>query len=305
MSSPTVFVCGATGAQGGAVSHHLAKGAKVHTVTRNDTSEASHKLRAAGASIIPGNFDDEQSLRQRIQGCTALFLNLVPDFQDESHELNQARRIIAIAKESGVQHIVYSSAFAMNEPHRLRHWDTNNLLGKTLMSKQAIKNEVCSAGFPFYTILCPGSFMSNFLLPLVRMYPGLVDKGQFTTALTPETEVAMVDPNDIGRFCAEAVLDSVRFHKAKIPLASELLTVEDILGALSRATGRRITAHFLSSEEIEEQSVMNPVILGEFAMRDIAQFADIEGMRAWGFPLGSFESFLEREMERVKQTYGF
>ncbi|PLB43977.1 putative NAD dependent epimerase/dehydratase [Aspergillus steynii IBT 23096] len=303
--TPKIFVCGATGTQGGATTHHLLqKGASVHALVRDPNSHGGQKLQEVGVTVTPGNYDDEDSLRKGLQGCAGLFLNLSPDFQNEKHEVEQARRILSIAKASGVSRIVYASAFAVNDPERLTAWDPNGFLGKIILSKQAIENEVRAAGFDSWTIIRPANFMSNYLSPLATMlYPGLVETGVWTTALLKETLVPMVDPNDIGRFAAEAILDPSRFHTKEIDLASELLTAEDILKELAQATGRQFKAHFLTEEEINAQAAVNPMIKGQLGMRDMYRFVNIEDVKAWGFPLGTFGGFLERKKESVGKTY--
>ncbi|KAI9036157.1 NmrA/HSCARG family protein [Aspergillus affinis] len=300
-----IFVCGATGTQGGAVIYHLLqKGVSVHAIVRDPNSHGGQKLQEVGVTVTQGNYDDEESLRRGLEGCTGLFLNLSPDFSNEKLELEQARRILSIAKASGVDQIVYSSGFAANEPERLTYWDANGFVGKVILSKQAIENEVRAAGFTSWTILRPANFMSNFLLPLVKfLYPGLVETGVWTTALTKENLVPNVDPNDIGRFAAEALSNSQRFHAKEIDLASELLSVEDILKELAQATGRQFKAEFLRQEEVDAQLAVNPMIGGQLAMRDMHKFVNMEELKAWGIPLGSFKGFLERKKESVEKTY--
>ncbi|KAE8354851.1 hypothetical protein BDV28DRAFT_67909 [Aspergillus coremiiformis] len=304
MASSTFFICGATGTQGGAVINHLLKaGAQVHAITRNLETPAAQSLQSRGVSLVQGNFDDPEILKQSIQGCTAVFLNLMPDLRVPNTQLKQAENILSAAKEAGVKHIVYSSGFAANEPQRCKHWDPNSFVAKILLNKQSIENQVRSSGFESWTLLRPGNFMSNYLQPLVKMYAGFVDTGVWTTALLPETKLAMVDPNDIGAFGAAALLDPVRFHAKEIEIASELLHVEDVMEALSRATGRDLKAVFLSQEEAETQATQNPFIEGQLLMRDIAQFVELEQVKTWGLPLGTFEEFLQREQERVKATW--
>ena len=146
--------------------------------------------------------------------------------------------------------------------------------------------------------------MSNFLAPTARMYAGLVEKRCWTTAWTPETQIAMVDPVDIGRVGVEALLDETeRFHGAEIELAGELLTVGEILGALAKVTGMEFKADYMTEKEIGEQVATNFLIEAQLAMRDMAQFADLERLRELGLELGKFESFLEREKVNVVKTY--
>lgn len=155
-------------------------------------------------------------------GCTTLFLNLSPNHTNPNGELGQAQQILTIAKQVGIQQVIYTSAMGTTDPTRLQHWNSNSLVGMVVLGKQAIENEVRNAGFKYWTILRTGNFMSNFLDPLVRMYQGLVETGIFTTAFTRETVLPMVDPNDIGKFAAAAVLNSAKFNQKEIRKKSRL-----------------------------------------------------------------------------------
>lgn len=304
MSSPVVFVCGATGAQGGALTHHLLENnIKVRAITRDVNSPAATKLLSRGVSLTEGDFDDEQCLIKGMTGGTTLFLNLMPNHTNPTGELDQAKRILAVAKQVGINHVIYTSAMGTTNPERLPHWNPNSLVGVALLTKQAIEDQVRNSGFERWTILRPGNFMSNFLNPLVRMYQGLVETGVFKTAFTRETVLPMVDPNDIGKFAAAAVMDPARFNGKEMQIASQMMDVEEVMRDLSHATGKTLSASFLPEEEIERQSQQNPLLTVQVVMRDMSQFVDMKEVRKWNIDLGTFEQFLEREKERVDQTY--
>ncbi|OQD81204.1 hypothetical protein PENANT_c029G03641 [Penicillium antarcticum] len=304
MSVPTVFVCGATGTQGGALIDHLLKhNVKVHAITRSLDSPAAKRLQSLGVTITEGDFDNEESVKQNMIHCTSLFLNLMPAFTDLNTSLDQARRLLKIAKECGVNQVIYTSGVSANDPSRNKHWDPNNIIGKMMLNKQAIENEIHNAGFEAWSILRPGNFMTNFLFPMNQMYPGLAEKGVFTTALAPDTVLPMVDPNDIGRFAAAAILEPVKFNHHEIEIASEFMGAEEIMRALAHATGRDFKAVFMSEEEVDKQKATNPFVAGQLMMRDLSSFVDMEKVKAWGLPLGTFAQFLMREKARVDTSY--
>ncbi|KAF9885990.1 hypothetical protein FE257_012168 [Aspergillus nanangensis] len=300
----SIFICGATGTQGGAIAHHLLKqNINIKTITRSINSSSAQDLKSHGVTVTEGDFDNEETLRTALTGCTSVFLNLMPNFLNTEAEHEQAQRIISIAQASGVKHIVYSSALAINDPQRLPHYDPASFFAKALRSKLAVENQVRTAGFETWTILRPGNFMSNFLLPMAKMYAGLTESGTWTTALTAETVLPMVDPNDIGQFGAAVLVDPARFHQQEVEIASQMMTVDEVLKVLSKVTGKELKASYMSREEIDAQAPANPLISAQLAMRDMAMFVDIEEVRKWGLKLGTFEQFLEREADRVAQTY--
>ncbi|KAL4753976.1 hypothetical protein BDW72DRAFT_5747 [Aspergillus terricola var. indicus] len=305
MSSPTIFICGATGTQGSAMisnihKHHPAT--KIHGVARDPSSEQSKSLQAAGITLFKGDFNDEDSLRTAMAGCTALFLNLMPNLTEITQELAQAKRILQIAREVGVNQIVYSSGLVTNAERR-KYWDPTSFVAKIVLSKNQVEDAVRNAGFKYYTIIRPGNFMTNFLAPYVyHQYPGLAERGEFTTAFTRDTVIPMIDPNDIGKFGAAAFMDPERFQAKEIAIASELLTLDEILASLSKAAGKQLKANYMSQEEIDEQLKTNPFVGVQLVARDMVDEVDMDYMNTFGVQMGTFEAFLEREGERLQGT---
>lgn len=299
-----VFVCGATGTQGGAVTTNLLeKGIAVKSITRNINSPEATRLLSKGVTLSEGDFDDEESLDKAMKDCTALFLNLRPDFTKPNGELGQAQKVLCAAKHAGVEHVVYTSSLGTRNPERMPNWSPNSMVGMLIAGKQTIENEVRNAGFKTWTILQPGNFMSNFLSPMVQMYQGLVETGTLTTALLPETMLPMIDPNDIGKFATASILDPVTFNQQEIENVSQMVGAENLMQDLARFTGKDIKIKFLSEEEITEQLPTNPLLGPQKVMRDMALLVDMREVQKWGIQLGTFAEFLEREKERVQQTY--
>ncbi|KAL4769625.1 hypothetical protein BDW60DRAFT_99269 [Aspergillus nidulans var. acristatus] len=305
MSSPTIFICGATGTQGSAIissihKHHPTT--KIHGITRDPSSERSKALQAAGIMLSKGDFNDEDSLRTAMTGCTALFLNLMPNLTEIAQELAQANRILRVAREVGVHQIVYSSGLVTNAERR-KYWDPTSFVAKIVLSKNQVEEAVRNAGFKYYTIIRPGNFMTNFLAPYVyRQYPGLAERGEFTTAFTRDTVIPMIDPNDIGEFGAAAFMDPERFHGKEIAIASELLTLDEILASMSKAAGRQLKANYMTQEEIDAQVQTNPFVGGQLMARDMVDEVDMEYMSTFGIQMGTLEAFLAREEERLWET---
>ncbi|KAJ5499053.1 hypothetical protein N7453_008104 [Penicillium expansum] len=274
MSSPTVFVCGATGTQGGALIDHLLKAdVKIHAVTRTPDSAAAQHLKSLGVIITEGDFDNDDSVRKPMANCTTLFLNLMPALTDLNASFEQACRLLKIAREAGIKQVIYASAVSANDPQRLKSWDPTSIISTMLLNKSAIENEIGKAGFESWTILRPGNFMNNFLSP---------------------------QGHD---FAAAAVFDPVKFNHQEIEITSEFLGVDAIIQSLSHATGREMSVVYMSDEEIGEQKATNPFIAGQFMARDLGSFVDFDKVKAWNIPLGTFEQFLQREKSKVDATY--
>ncbi|KAK6084855.1 hypothetical protein SCUP234_03038 [Seiridium cupressi] len=294
-SRPTVCVFGATGSQGGALAHQL-RGLNWN----NPNSEA---LKAAGVQLTHGDWDNNEALQAAISGCDKLFLCLLPDFEDQDRERRQATNIVKIAHASGVKQVVASTSLTsfvledgLLEPGSLMH--------RHSASKQAIEQAVADGGFDYWTILRPAFFMANFLEPKVTRYPEPRDQGTWTTSMTPESELALVDHVDIANFAIAAFQDPERFNGKAIGLASELLTVQQTLDQLGTSTGRPLRAIFLTDEELAEarKKKSNVFTNSQPSLRLMANYVNLEQL-ADTVTLTTFKEFLDREQSIVKATY--
>ncbi|KAJ5669424.1 hypothetical protein N7462_010494 [Penicillium macrosclerotiorum] len=304
MSSPVVFVCGATGTQGGAlIQQLLVHKIQIRAISRNINSVAALNLKLQNVSLREGDFDDEDILRESMSGCTTLFLNLSPNRNNANGESEQAELILSVAKAVGVRHVIYTSALVTSSPQQLEHWDPRSPVCMAVLKKQIIENKVRNGGFETWSILRPGNFMSNFLDPLARMYQGLVETGNFMTAFTRDTILPMVDPNDIGKFAAAAVFDPVGFDRTEIELISEMMSLDSVLQELSQVTGKKLQAVYLSDQEVKQQAPKNILLEAQLVMRDMSKFVDLEKLKGWNISLGTFAQFLDREKGRVQKTY--
>ncbi|KAJ4140070.1 hypothetical protein NW768_001422 [Fusarium equiseti] len=201
MCTPGVFVSGATGCQGGAISRYLrSKDVPVRALARNRTSANATELDSIGVEPVPGDYDNHNALEQAIKGCTALFLVLMLDFADLTAEKRWATNIFNVAKAAGVKHVIYSSGFGANNPDNLTLLEKESFVDIVIRNKNAIEEKTRDAGFDYWTILRPGFFMAKFIEPFVRMYPRLVGGGVWATALTPATILPLTDTVTIGRF---------------------------------------------------------------------------------------------------------
>ena len=111
-ASPTIFVVGATGAQGMPVVKALvADGAySVRALSRDDGSERAKSLAALGnVTIVEGSFADEDVLRQGLRGCDGAFVNINGFNTGEKTEIYWAIRSYEIALEEGVKFFVYGN----------------------------------------------------------------------------------------------------------------------------------------------------------------------------------------------------
>ncbi|MGJ4901470.1 SDR family oxidoreductase [Bradyrhizobium sp. HKCCYLS2058] len=188
----TILVTGATGNVGRRVVEQLVKrGADVRALVR-DPAKANFP---AGVQIAQGDLLDIDSLRGAFSGVSTLFLlNAVT-----SDEFTQALVALNIAREAGIERIVYLSVIHsdvyVNVPH--------------FAGKFAVERMIEQMGLNA-TILRPAYFMNNDLTirDVVRGY------GVYPMPIGSKG-LAMIDARDIGEIAA---IELIRREQSSTPL---------------------------------------------------------------------------------------
>lgn len=306
MSLPTVFVTSATGSQGGAVARLLrAQGFPVHATVRDPSSPGAVALSSIGVILTKASWDDEAALASAVAGCAKVFLNLMPSMASFDGEVVWAERILRLAKGAGVDHVVYSSGVYTNKQDRLPSLEKTSVFAQLRKAKEVVEGLVREGGFERYTILRGGFFMANFVLPKAgMMYPSLVKEGLWVTAIAKDAQIPLIDTEDIGRFAVEAFQDPEGFDGKEIDLVWEYRTPGEVVEALSKAAGRDVKVKVLNDEEIEEASKTDIFIKAQKFVGDLDRFVDLEGVKAYGLKMTTFDEYLQNAKEDVQATYG-
>ena len=218
----TILVTGATGRVGRQVVQQLVKrGADVRVLVR-DTSKASFP---AGVEVVQGDLLDIDALRTALSGVNTLFLlNAVA-----ADEFTQALITLNIARESGVERVVYLSVIHsdlfVNVPH--------------FAVKSGAERMIERMGFGA-TILRPTYFIDNELM----IKDVIFNHGVYPMPIGSKG-VAMVDVSDIAEVAA---IELIRRAQASAKLPSETinlvgpdtLTGSDVAAIWSDVLGRPI-----------------------------------------------------------------
>jgi len=201
----TILVTGATGRVGRNVVEHLVKrGADVRVLTRAPSKAAF----PTGVEVAQGDMLDIDALRAAFRGVRTLFLlNAVT-----GDEFTQAIITLNIAREAGVERVVYLSVFeadrAVNVPHFAVKFGAERMLDRMGFSA---------------TILRPTYFIDNE----VMIKDVVLNHGVYPMPIGSKG-VAMVDARDIAEVAA---IELIRRDRApgKLPVETINLVGPDTL----------------------------------------------------------------------------
>lgn len=203
----SILVTGATGSIGSAVIERLAaEGTPVRALTRSP-----EKYKApAGVQPVAGDLTDIPSVRAALQGVDTLFLlnAVVPD------ELTQALAALGLAREAGIQRIVYLSVLNGDRFTDVPHFTVKYAV------ERAIEQFDLSA-----TVLRPSYFMQND----ANIKDVVAQHGVYPMALG-NVGISMVDTRDIADVAAAALLRRSRAAGALPREVIELVGPDAITG---------------------------------------------------------------------------
>ncbi len=218
----TILVTGSTGAIGSQVVARLAeKGAKVHAFARSpEKAKFPH-----GVTPVKGDLMDIGAVRSAIAQANTLFLlnAVTPD------ELTQALLTLSLAREAGIERIVYFSVFNSSLFTDVPHFT----------GKYAVERMIEDCNLPA-DILRPNYFMQNDL----SMKDALIGNGVYPQPIGSKG-TSMIDTRDIAE---AAVLCLLKRENSAEPLPRETielagphaLTGEAVAGIWAQVLGREI-----------------------------------------------------------------
>lgn len=300
ISSP-ILVTGATGKQGGAVVAALLQaGRSVRAITRDPQSSAAQALAAQGVEVVKGDFNDTASLDAALVGVDGVFsMQMGSHPGDPETEIVTGKALIEAASRAGVRVVVHTSVARAGDQQNFIGWDEGRWEPLYWNNKSAVNEMVKAAGFPYWVILKPSLIMENLIPPMVSiMYPSLAERGQFNTAIAPDTRLDWIAAQDIGKFAAAAFADPERFHGHEIDLAAETITLPDLSAKLSKATGKPVTSVSSSEEEMLAKGA-HPLMVRSEAWNNVEGYkVDLDAVRGWGIPLTTLDQFIQQNRDK-------
>ncbi|HET6767428.1 MAG TPA: NmrA/HSCARG family protein [Chitinophagaceae bacterium] len=224
IATKKIFVTGATGNQGGAVVRNLLdKGFYVKALVRNPTA-AKLTIRDS-VEIIKGDLDEPGSYWSHLKEVDGVFCNLVFKYGIDK-EIKQGIALVNAARQSNIEHFVYSSVVGCDQNTGIPHWE----------SKHKIEDHLKASGI-HYTILRPASLYENMLIPQVK---SRILKGKLVLPTEKNKVQQFISSEDIGKIVTMIFSDMQKYRGRTIGLAAEQMDGEQLASTFSKAMNREI-----------------------------------------------------------------
>src|SRR5438132_5842985 len=257
----TILITGVTGNQGGAVAQALqGTGFYLRGLTRTPDSQRAAALTRQGIEVVKGDLDDEATLRRALAGVWGVFGGQNAAEAGVEGEEAQGKRLATLARESGVEHYVYTSVGSADKRTGVPHFD----------SKWRIEETVRGLRFPSHVILRPVFFMENLVAPYS------LQGSRLASALGPGTKLQMIAVDDIGWFGARAFTEAATLNRREIDIAGDVRTMPEAAEILAEALGRPIAFAQTPIEQVRQSREDRALILQWFER--VGYSADIAGL---------------------------
>ncbi|GHJ99443.1 nucleotide-diphosphate-sugar epimerase [Streptomyces sp. Y2F8-2] len=217
-----ILVTGATGNVGAELVRVLAEsGQPVRALSRAGRSEGL----PPGVTAVAGDLNRPETVREALDGVRAMFL--MPGYGGQ-------RQILADARAAGVERVALLSGRSAGTG------DTGNAVAGYLIQAETAVRE---SGLAWTSLRCT-SFMSNAL-----QLADQIRKGDTVRVPFPDTYTTDIDPYDIARVAARALLSDEWAGRSLEVTGPEALLPADRVRILGEALGRDLRAVGLTNEE--------------------------------------------------------
>ena len=235
-----ILITGATGQQGGAVLRELLRGGHmVRAMTRKPEGDPAKSSAARGVEIVKADLDDAASLSRALRGVWGLFAVENTWEAGVEREEEQGKRLIDVARESGVQHFVYTSVGSAHRHTGIPHFE----------NKWRVEQKLRGAGLPSWVVIRPAFFMENLASP---WFKPSIDQGRLVVALDPKTKLQMIAVADIGGYGRVAFERYESMNGRSIDIAGDEKTMPETAAIIGKASGKAVTFERQPIEQVRQ-----------------------------------------------------
>ncbi|PKY45710.1 NAD(P)-binding protein [Rhizophagus irregularis] len=251
-SKKLIVVSGATGAQGGSVVNSLlATGHyKIRGLTRKPDSEKAKALKSKGVEVFKCDLANKDDVKDALTGADIAWI--VTNFwdpsivgQDVKEEERQGKMIADIAKEVGVNWLIYSSLPDTTTESEGKYSEIIHFAGKN-----RVEQYIRKSGIPNVTFAYLGFYSQNF-----GVFIPQVEKDNEVTLMFPYLEetdkLPMIDTeNDTGPIVAKIIEEGPeKWNGKKVPVAAEYATLKSFTESFTKATGKTYKIKTLQNDD--------------------------------------------------------
>lgn len=258
--SKILAVFGATGQQGGSVINYvlqdpeLSQAYKIRAITRDFNSDKAKKLKES-VEVVQGDVADRVSLEVALTGVHTVFAMTTPDFSPEAVEVeySNAKRIADVAIEKGAEYFIFSTLTAVTEISGGKYTKVTAFDAKA-KAEQYIRGLTIRSAF-----YLPGSFMENFQSQTF-LAPRRAAEGTWvlTRNVPADSKLPLIDAvGDTGKFVGAILAEPDKHEGKTICAATALQSWNEIVAAISKATGQTVVYKQVPSSELKESLPFN------------------------------------------------
>ncbi|KAI9876470.1 MAG: hypothetical protein M1830_006443 [Pleopsidium flavum] len=226
--SRLLVVFGATGQQGGSVANYvvsdpeLSKQYKVRGLTRDPSKPAAQTLQQKGVEVVKGDLDDEESVKQALQGAHTVYAMTRTIYDDQAKSREQARNT--------------SSTALSHTPATSRTASTPSMhtTQRPMSSSISVACRIKSA------FVAPGTFTQNFA---GMMAPRPAGDGTYAIANihTGEAKFPWLDVvSDSGKFVGAILAEPEKYESRVLSASSCIYSLDEIVQIMSKVTGKTV-----------------------------------------------------------------
>jgi uncharacterized protein YbjT (DUF2867 family) len=250
-----ITIFGATGTQGGSLARAILSdpGSEfaVRAVTRDPDSDQARQLARLGAELVQADIDNPAEIRKALEGAYgAYFVTFFWAHFSPEKELSQARNLAEAARETGIQHAIWSTLEDTREYIPLEDQSMPTLQGKYKVphfdAKGAADKFFTELGVPV-TFFRVSFYWENFIY--FGQGPKRGEDGKLYLSLPiGDVKMAGIAAEDIGK-CAYGIFKKGKaLHGKTIGVAGDQLTGREMAAGFSKALGTGVTYNEITPE---------------------------------------------------------
>ena len=203
----------------------LEDGWHVRGLTRDADSKRALALRALGAEVAQGDMGEVDSLRPVFEGAYGIYSVQNPFIGGPEAEVRQGKNVADVAKDIGVQHLVYGSAGTGRRGTGVPSWET----------KLQIEDHMNTLDLPL-TVLRPMAFME--LMTHKKFFPAVGAWYLMPKLMGSSREVGWLSTDDLGAIAAKAFAAPISFVGKELTLAGDVRSMQECRSIYRDVTGR-------------------------------------------------------------------